>query len=89
MPHRGHRQTPEHRAAISDAMKRSPAVKARLTLGRVQLYTLALLARPQPRIVLPDSVTRSLAKRGLVSETDSYVYITAAGRRALADRDRR
>jgi hypothetical protein len=64
-------------------------VKARVTLGRVQLYTLALLARPnRTSPVLPDSVTRSLAKRGLVRDDWGCVYITEAGVRALADRER-
>jgi hypothetical protein len=89
MPHRGHRQTPEHRAAISDAMKRSPAVKARATLGRQQLHLLGVLARRWDALIVADAVSRSLAKRGLVQEGWlGTVYITAAGLRALADRER-
>lgn len=61
-------------------------------LGKRQLDRLAMMAHVGSALVVPDEVSRSLAARGLMEPTgqtpksaDSFVVITAAGYRAIAD----
>lgn len=56
-------------------------------LGKHQLHLLGGLARPGTALVIADKLSRSLCKRQLAKEwgEDSYVCITPAGLRALAD----
>lgn len=58
-------------------------------LGRKQLDMLALIGGVQRAIVVPDAVTRSLCKRGLMTsggtKTDGFLVLTSAGYRAIAD----
>ena len=58
-------------------------------LGKHQLAMLASLAGTHRALVVPDSVTRSLCKRGLMmpggTKTDGFLVMTPAGYRAVAD----
>ena len=58
-------------------------------LGKHQIHLLALLGAPAVMLVVPDRVSRSLERRGLVAprgtRTDGFIGITLAGLRALAD----
>lgn len=61
-------------------------------LGKLQLARLAGMAGVGSALVVPDAISRSLAARGLMEGTgttpktaDSFVVITAAGYRAIAD----
>lgn len=58
-----------------------------MRLGQKQLETLAALGSPGMAMVVPDKVTLSLVKHGLlrVTESNSFACITPAGLRRLAD----
>jgi len=57
--------------------------------GKHQIRLLAQLATPALMLVVPDRVSRSLERRGLVAprstRTDGCIGITPAGLRVLAD----
>lgn len=59
------------------------------SLGRKQLDRLAGFGGVHTAQVVPDEVTRSLCKRGLMesisAKTDGFIVVTAAGYRAIAD----
>ena len=56
-----------------------------MALGINQTRMLIMLASPTTALVTPDAVSRSLIKRGLVSDESGLIRITPAGLRALAD----
>lgn len=59
-----------------------------MKLGPKQLEVLCGLARPTALVVMPDKITRSLERRGLLKaehEDGSFAGITPAGLRHLAD----
>lgn len=60
-----------------------------MRLGKHQIRLLAGLGTPALMLVVPNMVSRSLEKHGLVkgrsTRTDGFIGITPAGLRALAD----
>ena len=56
-----------------------------MRIGSNQLNRLILLGSPTRAFLVPDEVSRSLIKRGLVSDESGLIRITPAGLRALAD----
>lgn len=57
-------------------------------LGKRQIDVLTLICCPGRALVVPDKITDSLVARGLceaMTETGSFVHITPAGLRAVAD----
>jgi hypothetical protein len=54
-------------------------------LGPKQLQLLTSLGSPAMLLVVPDAISRSLEKRGLVADYHGMHRITPAGLRALAD----
>ena len=60
-----------------------------MRLGKHQIRLLVQLGTPALMLVVPDRLSRSLEKRGLVASrskrTDGFIGITPAGLRALAD----
>lgn len=63
-------------------MSRAPA-----RIGNNQLHLLGILARPGTVLISATPTSRSLTRRGLLTEArhDSFVHIAPAGLRALAD----
>lgn len=56
-----------------------------MKLGKNQLEMLTVLGCPGRFLVVPDKLSDSMVKRGLLHSVDGFVCITPAGLRALAD----